>query len=100
MIAQLKAHLVNVTPVPTFPRFVGADDRMARRIEMCRGVSLRGLVAAADVATGLTGAKMNPGVLAGGQTVFTSLGLGDGVGYRIEVIADFQVAESFRSRKG
>ena len=95
MIAQLKAHLVNVTPVPTFPRFVGTDDRMTGGVEMGRGVSRRGLVATADVATGLAGAKMNPVVLAGGQTVFTSLGLGDGIGYRVEVIADFQMPGSF-----
>ena len=95
MVAQLETHLVDVTPVPTLPRLVRADDRMAGGIEMCRGVSLRRLVATTDVATGLTSAKVNPGVLSGGQAIVTSLGLGDGVGYGVDVIADFQVPGSF-----
>lgn len=95
MVAQLEAHLVHITPIPTLPRFVRADDRMAGGVEMCRGVSFRRLVATTHVATGLTRAKVNPGVLSGGQAIVTSLGLGDGVGYGVDVIAGFQVPGSF-----
>jgi hypothetical protein len=47
------------------------------------------------MATGLTGAEVNPRVFAGGETVVTSLGHRDGIGYGVEVIADFQTPGSF-----
>jgi hypothetical protein len=34
-------HLVDVAPTPLFPRFQRTDDRVRRRVGVCRGVSVR-----------------------------------------------------------
>ena len=68
---------------------------MAGGVEMSRGMSPWGLVAAADMATGLTGTEVNPTVLSGCDAVFAPLGLGDGIGYGVEVVTDFQRQGSF-----
>ncbi len=71
---------------------------MAGDVEVSRRMFTWRLIATPDVATGLTGAEVNPFTLASGEAVFTPLALGDGVGYGVEVLADFQRRILFRSR--
>ena len=99
MVGQFESHLFNVAPVPILSWFVRADDRVAGDVEVSGGMFAGGLVAAADMATCLARAEVDPVVLSGGETVLTPLRLGDRVGYRVEVFADFQRRILFGSPK-
>jgi hypothetical protein len=47
-------------PIPRFARLKRADDRVLRGVEMFRSVAVFRIVAAADVAAGLTQAQVHP----------------------------------------
>src|SRR5207244_2317397 len=55
--------LVHVAPSPTFPWFNGADDGMAGRVKVFRGVLVLRGIAAADVPTDQAHSQMDPAVL-------------------------------------
>ena len=59
-IAEVKHYLVNVTPAPAFGWVITFDDRVPRLVEMFRGVSVRRVVATADMAAGPAQAQMQP----------------------------------------
>ena len=59
-IAEIEDDLVDVAPAPAFRRIVALDDRMAGRVEVLGGVTVRRAVAAADVAAGPAEAQMHP----------------------------------------
>jgi hypothetical protein len=51
-IAEVEHDLVDVTPPPAFGRVIAFDDWMARLVKMLRGVPVRRIVTAADMAAG------------------------------------------------
>src|SRR5713101_7241477 len=55
--------LIHVTPSPAFPWFNRADDGMAGRVKVLRGVFVLRGIAAADVPTGEAHSQMDPAVL-------------------------------------
>src|ERR1700691_5613531 len=59
-IAEVKHHLVNVTPSPAFGWVIAFDDRVPRLVEMFRGMAVRRIVATADMAAGPAQAQMQP----------------------------------------
>ena len=69
---ELEGELVHVAPVPALARLVGADDRVADRMEVAGGVPCRRVVAAAHVAALLADAEVDPVPAAQGQAVFAS----------------------------
>src|SRR5439155_1351469 len=65
--------LIHITPSPTFPWFNRADDGMAGRVKVLRGVFVLRRIAAPDVATGEAHSQMDPAVLHF-QTLFAAGG--------------------------
>jgi hypothetical protein len=57
---RLNHDLVDVTPSPVFARLKGSHNGVLGLSEVLRGVPILGGVAAADVATNLAKAQMNP----------------------------------------
>src|SRR3989442_194521 len=65
--------LIHITPAPTFRWFSRADDGMAGRVKVLRGVFVLRRSAAPDVATGEAHSQMDPAVLHF-QTLFAASG--------------------------
>ncbi len=57
--------VIHITPSPIFPWFDRADDGMAGRVKMLRGVFVLGGITASDVATGEAHSQMDPAVIHG-----------------------------------
>jgi hypothetical protein len=68
----LDYHFVNVAPHPLLARLKRLDDGMPGVVEMFGSVFVLGVVAAANVAAGLTDPQMYPGI-ADLQAVFAAL---------------------------
>lgn len=72
LIGQVDLLFVDITPPPTFRRIITFHDGMVRGVKMFGGVTMRGLVAAADVAAATADPQMNPRA-ADLQTFFAAL---------------------------
>jgi len=59
-IAEVEHHLVDVTPSPAFRRVIAFDDRMASSVKVLGGVTVRRVVATADMTAGPAEAQMDP----------------------------------------
>src|SRR5947208_4917889 len=59
-IGKVERHLVDVAPAPPFRGVVALDDGVAARVEVLRGVAVRRVVAAADVAAGPAEPQVHP----------------------------------------
>src|SRR5947199_1405817 len=59
-IGKVEHHLVEVAPPPPFGGVVALDDGVAARVEVLRGVAVRRVVAAADVAAGPAEPQVHP----------------------------------------
>jgi hypothetical protein len=57
---QINEYLVDITPTPTFGRVISFYDGVAARVEMFAGMEARGLLAAANVATGAADSQVHP----------------------------------------
>ena len=60
MTVQIKHHLIDKTPTPTFGRIVAFDDGVLGAVIMLRGVFATRLVAATHMAATATNAKVKP----------------------------------------
>jgi len=49
---EIEKHLVDIAPSPILGRVIAFDDGMARRVKMLGGMSVRRVVATADMAAG------------------------------------------------
>src|SRR5262249_57026136 len=61
VVAEIERHLVDVAPPPALGRIVALDDRVMRLAIVRRGVTMRRVVAAADVAAAPAEPQMHPG---------------------------------------
>src|SRR5712692_5371534 len=94
LISSLFHHqLIHITPSPTFPWLNRADDGMAGRVKVLRGVFVLRGIAAADVATGEAHSQMDPAVLHS-QTLFAAGSARLDVSDLIEVCAGWLWHES------
>jgi hypothetical protein len=59
-IAEVEHNLVHVTPAPALGRVISLDDQAARLLKVLGGVSVRGVVATADMAGGSAQAQVDP----------------------------------------
>src|SRR4051812_39941988 len=59
-IRQVEIDFVDIAPAPAFGRIIAFDDRMARRMIMFGRVTVRGIIAAADMAAGPAQPEMHP----------------------------------------
>jgi hypothetical protein len=59
-IAEVQHYLVDVTPSPAFGWVIAFDDRVPRLVEVLRGMMVRRVVAATDMAAGPAQAQMQP----------------------------------------
>src|SRR6266550_3182676 len=57
-IAEIDHYLVDVTPSPAFGWVIAFDDRVPRLVEVLRGMTVRRVVAATDMAAGPAQAQM------------------------------------------
>jgi hypothetical protein len=60
-VRKIKHDFVHVTPTPVFRRIVAFDDRMCGGAKMLGRMSVRRVVATADVTAGPADAQVNPG---------------------------------------
>ena len=60
VLAQVEKHFVDVTPSPTLRRIVALDHRMLGGVEMLGCVTVRGIVAATNMAACSAEAEMHP----------------------------------------
>ena len=58
-IGEVEHDLVDVTPAPAFGWIIAFDDRVARAMEVLRGVAVRRVVATADMAAGPAETQMD-----------------------------------------
>jgi hypothetical protein len=72
--ALVEVDLVDVAPLPVFPRFDGSHDRVSVCVEVRGGVAVFGGIATTDLPTFQTHAEMNPGV-SDLEALLTALGV-------------------------
>jgi hypothetical protein len=60
VLAQVEKHFVDVTPSPTLRRIVALNHRMLGGVKMLGRVTVRGIVAATDMAACSTEAQVHP----------------------------------------
>jgi hypothetical protein len=75
-VFEFEHEVIDVAVVPVLTRFEGPDDRMADLLIVASGVPQRRLVAAADMAAGLTHAEVDPIPPAEGKAVHASVAAG------------------------
>ena len=61
LMRQLDHDFVDEAPAPAIGRIIALDNRMPCRVEVCRGMPMRGVIAAAHVTTRPTNAQVYPG---------------------------------------
>jgi hypothetical protein len=59
-IAEIQDYLVDVTPPPAFGWVIAFDDRVPRLVEVSRGMTVRRVLPATDMAAGPAQAQMQP----------------------------------------
>ena len=57
---QIEHYFVDVTPAPALRRIIPLDDGVLGRVEMFRGMLVRGIVTASDMAAGPADPQMQP----------------------------------------
>ena len=58
--AKVQTNFIDIAPSPPFRRIVSFDDRMAGRMKMLGGVSIRRVVATANMSAGAAEPQMHP----------------------------------------
>lgn len=85
--ASLHKKIIGVAIHPVLTRLEGFDDRVARSMEMFRGVLVFGLIAASDMAADHAETKMHPGIPHFQAFLAAVWGAGFNVFYLIEMRA-------------
>jgi len=70
-VRQIKCHLVDVAPAPSFGRIIALNNRVATSVKVFCGVTIGRIITAPDIAACAAETQMNPNIV-GLQTLLAT----------------------------